>query len=372
MSLLIRRAPFVRARASTVTITATRAVTIAATAITIMLFAVAVLSGCAAIGAGGGKIGLLLPDAKTARYETFDRPYFEDRVAELGDYEVLYANADQDMSKQQEQAESLLAAGVSVLVLDPVDAEAAVSIVNAASGLGVPVISYDRLIAGGNIAYYVSFDNALVGVLQAQALVNALATGGGGGILMVNGSPTDSNAPQFEEGALSVIDSSHLHVLASYDTPDWSPDKAQEWVAGQIALYGAEIEGIYAANDGTASGAISALRGANLDPLPLVTGQDAELTAIQRIVSGDQFMTVFKDVRPQARKAAEVAVALARGEEVTSSVKIDGVPATLLLPVAVTRANIADTIVADGFWTIEQICTEDYERACVEAGLITP
>ncbi len=358
--MVIRCAPFVRARASV------------AAAIAMILLAAAVLSGCAGAGAGGGKIGLLLPDAKTARYETFDRPYFEERVAELGDYEVLYANADQDMSKQQEQAESLLAAGVSVLVLDPVDAEAAVSIVNAASGLGVPVVSYDRLIAGGDIAYYVSFDNALVGVLQAQALVNALATGGGGGILMVNGSPTDSNAPQFEEGALSVIDSSHLHVLASYDTPDWSPDKAQEWVAGQIARFGSEIEGIYAANDGTASGAISALRSANLSPLPLVTGQDAELTAIQRIVAGDQFMTVFKDIRPQARKAAEIAVALARGEKVTSSVEIDGVPSTLLLPVAVTRANIAETIVADGFWTIDQICTEDYEQACVGAGLITP
>ncbi|MDX2376809.1 substrate-binding domain-containing protein [Microbacterium sp. LRZ72] len=330
------------------------------------------LTGCVGADAGSQTIGLLLPDAKTARYESFDRPYFEERVAELGDYDVLYANADQDMGKQQEQAESLLAAGVSVLVLDPVDAEAAVSIVNAASGLGVPVVSYDRLIAGGDVAYYVSFDNDLVGVLQAQALVNALATGGDGGILMVNGSPTDSNAPQFEEGALSVIESSHLEVLASYDTPDWSPDKAQEWVSGQIARFGDRIEGVYAANDGTASGAISALRSANVSPLPLVTGQDAELAAIQRIITGDQFMTVFKDVRPQARKAAEIAVALAEGEEVSSPVHIDGVPATLLLPVAVTRANIAATIVADGFWTLDEICTENYARACADAELIAP
>lgn len=338
----------------------------------VLLLVVGMLTGCAVPAGGSDKIGLLLPDAKTARYESFDRPVFEQRVAELGDYEVLYANADQDMSKQQQQAESLLAAGISVLVLDPVDAEAAVSIVNTANSLGVPVVAYDRLISGGDIAYYVSFDNALVGVLQAQALVNALATGGGGGILMVNGSPTDSNAPQFAEGALSVINSSHLTVLASYDTPDWSPDKAQEWVAGQISRFGSQIEGVYAANDGTASGAISALRAANLSPLPLVTGQDAELAAIQRIVAGDQFMTVFKDVRPQARKAAEVAVALAEGEEVTSPVDVDGIPATLLLPVAVTRANIDQTVIADGFWTIEQICTADYERACAEAGLIAP
>ncbi|MDO8382944.1 MAG: substrate-binding domain-containing protein [Microbacterium sp.] len=337
-----------------------------------LLLLAAMLTGCNAFAGGADKIGLLLPDAKTARYESFDRPFFEQRVAELGDYEVLYANADQDMSKQQEQAESLLAAGVSVLVLDPVDAEAAVSIVNSASGMGVPVVAYDRLIAGGDIAYYVSFDNALVGVLQAQALVNALATGGTGGILMVNGSPTDSNAPQFEEGALSVINSSHLTVLASYDTPDWSPDKAQEWVAGQVARFGSQIEGVYAANDGTASGAISALRSANVDPLPLVTGQDAELTAIQRIITGDQFMTVFKDVRPQARKAAEVAVALARGEEVTSRVEVSGIPATLLMPVAVTQKNIAETVLADGFWTWDQVCTEDYAEACAVVGLVAP
>jgi D-xylose transport system substrate-binding protein len=320
--------------------------------------------------ADGGTIALLLPEAKTARYETFDRPFFEARVAELGDYDVLYGNADQDAAKQQQQAESAMAAGADVLVLDPVDANAAVSIVNAANAQDVPVISYDRLIAGGELAFYISFDNEKVGELQASAFVEAVRDAGeGDAILMVNGSPTDSNAALFRRGAHSVIDESGLRVLAEYDTPDWSPDKAQDWVAGQIAQYDDEIAGIYAANDGTAGGAVAALKAANVDPLPIVTGQDAELGALQRIVSGDQYMTVYKWIKPQAELAAEAAVALLNGEEVTGTMEIDGVPTTLLEPVAVTVDNILDTVVADGFWTVADICTPQYADACDAAGI---
>lgn len=345
----------------------------AATALTLAVTAGA--AACAPAGPGASpsgpsdSIALLLPDAKTARYETFDRPFFEARVAELGDYDVLYSNADQDAAKQQQQAESALAAGAGVLVLDAVDANAAVSIVRSANAKGVPVISYDRLIAGGDLAYYVSFDNEKVGELQAAEFVDAVEDAGGGGILMVNGSPTDSNAAQFREGAHSLIDASGLDVLAEYDTPDWSPDKAQAWVAGQIAQYGDEIVGVYAANDGTAGGAVAALKAADVDPFPVVTGQDAELTALQRIITGDQHMTVYKAIKPQAELAAEVAVALLNGEEVTAPMQVDGVPTTLLDPVAVTVDNILETVVADGFWTVEDICTPQYADACEAAGI---
>jgi len=346
-----------------------RAAIAAAVALTATAFA-----GCAPGETTGadGTIALLLPDVKTARYETFDRPYFEERVAELGDFKVLYSNADQDAAKQQQQAESALAAGAQVLVLDAVDTKAAVSIVSEASAQGVPVVSYDRLISGGDLAYFISFDNEQVGELQAMALVEGLEAAGdaGGGILMVNGSPTDSNAALFREGADAILASSGLRILAEYDTPDWSPDKAQEWVAGQIAQYGDEIAGVYAANDGTASGAISALRAAAVDPLPIVTGQDAELSALQRIVTGDQYMTVYKAIEPQAHRAAEVAVALLRSEEVTAPMEIDGTPTTLLTPVAVTIDNILETVVADGFWTVDDICTPDYRAACESAGIL--
>jgi D-xylose transport system substrate-binding protein len=316
------------------------------------------------------KIALLLPDSKTARYESFDRPIFENRVSELGDFEVMYFNADQDASKQQTQAESALAQGVSVLVLDPVDGAAAVSIVANANAQAVPVVSYDRLVLGGSLAYYVSFDNEKVGALQGESLVEALdAQNATGGILMVNGSPTDNNAGDFKSGALSTIESSTYEILAQYDTPDWSPDKAQEWVAGQLTQYSGRYSAIYAANDGTASGAVAALKAANVNPWPLVTGQDAELSGIQRIVAGEQYMTVYKAIKLEAEKAAEIAVALARGETVTGDVQFEGTPATLFEPVAVTVDNIMQTVVADGFWSVEQICTPDYAAACAAAGI---
>jgi D-xylose transport system substrate-binding protein len=345
-----------------------------ATALVIATLVGAALTGCAAGDSGGGSpgtIALLLPDAKTARYETFDRPLFEEKVAELGPYQVLYSNADGDATKQQQQAESALAAGADVLVLDAFDTQAAVSIVLSANAQDVPVISYDRLIAGGDLAYYVSFDNELVGDLQATEFVRALEEEGlgTGGVLMVNGSPTDSNAASFKQGARRVIEASGLRVLAEYDTPGWSPEKAQEWVAGQLAQYGDQIVGIYAANDGVAGGAISALKAANVTPFPVVTGQDAELPAIQRLLTGDQQMTVYKAIRPQAERAAEVAVALLEGEEVSAPLEIEGTPSTLLEPVAVTAENILDTVVADGFWTVEDICTPALAAACDAAGI---
>ncbi|GER21884.1 solute-binding protein [Zafaria cholistanensis] len=334
------------------------------------------LAGC---GNGGGdgsggeavKVGLLLPETKAARYEAFDRPMFEEKLKSLGNYEVVYSNADQDAAKQQQQAESALAAGIKVLVLDPVDAASAGGIVSSAAAQDVPVISYDRLIAGGGLGYYVSFDNEKVGMLQGSALVEELASRGkaDGRILMINGSPTDSNAAQFKKGAHSAIDASDVRVIGEFDTPDWSPDKAQSWAEGQISQHGGDIDGVYAANDGTAGGAVAALKAANADPWPVVTGQDAELSAIQRIVAGDQFMTVYKAIKPEAERAAVVADQLARGEAPQGDTTVEGTPSTLLEPVVVTRENIMDTVVADGFWTVDQICTAQYKAACTEAGI---
>jgi D-xylose transport system substrate-binding protein len=336
-----------------------------------VVVAAAGLAGCGARASADGTVALLLPEAKTARYETFDRPLFEKRIAQLGNYSVLYSNADQDAAAQKQQAESALAAGAQVLVLDPVDSKAAASIVSAARAQKVPVISYDRLIAGGGLAYYVSFDNEKVGKLQATALVEALraAGKGDGGILMVNGSPTDSNAALFRKGAHSIIDGSGLTVLNEYDTPDWSPDKAQDWVAGQIAQYGSRIVGVYAANDGVAGGSIAAFKAAGITHPPFVTGQDAELAAVQRIVAGDQYMTVYKAIKPEAYSAAQAAVDLIKGKGINAPLAADGTPTTLLNPVPVRVDDIEATIIADGFWKASDICTPAYADACVEAGI---
>ena len=328
------------------------------------------LVGCSQPTSTGPTIALLLPESRTARYEAFDRPYFEQRIAELGDYSVLYSNADQDAAKQQLQAEAALASGASVLVLNAVDSSAAVSIVVAANAQGVPVIAYDRPIDGGDLAYFISFDNERIGQLQADALVEKLtADGADGGILVVNGSPTDGNAREFKAGASKVVDGSGFEVLAQFDTPDWNSTKAQDWVAGQIALYPGQISGVYAANDGTAGGAIAALKAANIEPFPIVTGQDAELAGIQRIVSGDQYMTIYKDIPSQARLAAEIAVKLATGETVGSDLMIGGTPTALLDTQVVTVENIRKVLIDEGIYTVDQICTAEYAADCKRAGI---
>lgn len=341
-------------------------------------FVAPTLAGCASASdtatdsADVGKVAFLLPESKTTRYEAADRPYFEQRLNEIcPDCDLIYSNADGDAAKQQQQAESALAQNVEVMVLDAVDSAAAISIVAAANARGVPVIAYDRVIAHADVAYYVSFDGEAVGSLQGEALVTALTAAGkpDGNILMINGSPTDSNAADFKQGAHSVIDASSLHIIGEYDSPDWSPQKAQEWVASQVVLHGDSIDGIYAANDGTAGGAIAALKAAGVTQLPLVTGQDAEVAAIQRIISGDQYMTVYKDISTQASVAADAAFDLLRGNPLTSNSQVHGVPATLLEPVIVTKDNIMATVIADGFYTVQEICTPTYASACAAAGI---
>ena len=258
-------------------------------------------------GGGGKKIALLLPESKTTRYETFDKPLFEAAVkAACADCTVIYSNADQDAAKQQQQAESALTQGANVLVLDPVDGKAAASVVASAKASNVPVVAYDRFIEGAN--YYVSFDNATVGKLQAQTLVDVMKKNGktSGDLVMINGAPTDPNAADFKSGAHSVLDGSGYKIAAEYDTPDWSPDKAQAWMEGQIGAVKSTLVGVYAANDGTAGGAIAALKGGGVDAAPardrVRTPSSPRSSASS---SGDQAMTIYKPIKPQAAAAAK-------------------------------------------------------------------
>jgi D-xylose transport system substrate-binding protein len=329
--------------------------------------------------ANGFKIGLLLPESKTTRYETFDRPLITQKLNELcAKCEVLFQNADQDAAKQQSQAESMLTQGVKVLILDAVDVKAAGAIVNNAQSQGVPVVAYDRL-ATGPVTFYVSFDNRRVGQIQGQSLLDTISSGGDpkrGQIVMINGSPTDANAADFKAGAHSVLDGK-VNIGQEFDTPDWSPDRAQqEMDQATTALGRDKIIGVYSANDGMAGGIIASMRGSGFNaPLPPVTGQDAELAGIQRILAGDQFMTVFKSIRPEASIAAEMAIAAATGKDFTgqdTTQRNNGtrdVTSVLLNPVAVTRDNIKDTVIKEGFYTPQQICTAQFAQACTQAGI---
>ncbi|MDW5593505.1 sugar ABC transporter substrate-binding protein [Conexibacter stalactiti] len=336
-------------------------------------------------GGGGssatsGKIALLLPENQTARYESQDRPLFEAKVRELcPDCEVIYSNAEQDASQQQQQADAAITNGARVLVLDPVDGRAAAAIATRAKQSDIGVIAYDRAIENAEIDYYISFDNARVGELQATALVEKLREDGrSGDIVMINGAPTDPNAALFKRGAHSVFDTAEgIRVGKEYDTPDWTPARAQTEMEQAITALGRDgFVGVYAANDGTAGGAIAAMRSNGIDPSTRpVTGQDAELAGIQRIVAGDQYMTIYKAIKPEAENAAQLAVDLLGGNTDSNLVNqtvnngTTDVPSVILDPVSVTADNIRDTVVRDGFWTVDQICTSAYADACRRLGL---
>ncbi|MFI1419974.1 substrate-binding domain-containing protein [Streptomyces sp. NPDC020731] len=323
------------------------------------------------------KVGLLLPENQTARYEKFDKPLIEKKVKELTNNkgEVVYANAKQDASLQNQQVDTMITNKVDVLIVDAVDAKAIAGSVKKAKDAGIPIVAFDRL-AEGPIDAYTSFDNVTVGKTQGEALLEALGDKAKDGqIVMMNGSSTDPNAALFKEGAHSVLDGK-VKVGREYDTKEWKPENANANMEGAISALGKDkIVGVYSANDGMAGGIITALKAAGIDDIP-VTGQDAELAGVQRIVTGEQFMSVYKPFPQEANVAAELAVLLAQGKPLDSLAKdkVDSpttkaVPSVLVPVVSLTQENINDTVIKDGIYTVQEICTDKYKAACDKIGL---
>ncbi|MFJ5995437.1 sugar ABC transporter substrate-binding protein [Streptomyces sp. NPDC092370] len=338
------------------------------------------LAGCSDGGgeSGGGlTIGLLLPSRAVPRWEKSDRPLIEKRIKELcPDCTVVYANAENDAASQRQQMKSMITRGVAALILDVVDPKALRSSVRAARREGIPVLAYDRL-AEGPVSGFVSFDGAQVGRLQGRSLLEGMgAKADGGGVVMMNGDPSSPNAAWYEGGARSVL-RGEVRLLKSYSTLGWRTENAHDHMSAAISSLGpGRIDGVLAANDSIAAGVVSALKSARVSPLPPVTGQDADLDAVQRIVKGEQYMTVYKPFRRETEAASAMAVALARDGDldalVTTTVDSptnEDVPALLLTPTAVTRETIVPTLVRDGVYTLGQICTPKLRPACDRAGL---
>jgi D-xylose transport system substrate-binding protein len=342
------------------------------------------LSGCGTTEEPGVRlsddivVGLLLPENQAARYEQFDKPVIEERIARLTNSKgkVLYANAKHDAGLQTQQLESMIDEQVDVLIVDAVDAKAIAGAIEKADEAGIPVVAFDRL-AEGPIDGYVSFDNEQVGHIQGKALLEALGDDAESGkVVMMNGALTDPNAAMFKKGAHTELDGK-AEIGLEYDTKDWKPENAKANMDAAIATLGKDaITGVYSANDGMAGGIISALKGAGLTDLPPVTGQDAELAAVQRIVAGDQYMTVYKQYAPEAAAAAEMAILLARNMSLGAAAHTDidtptekSVPTVRIPVIALTKENIKETVVADGLYTVEQICVPEFADACAELGL---
>ncbi|WP_308402707.1 substrate-binding domain-containing protein [Streptomyces sp. AC550_RSS872] len=334
-------------------------------------------SGGSASGEDGFRVGLLLSQNVQTRWESFDKPLIEKKVTELcADCTLEYANAEGDVATQQQQVEAMINRDVEVLLLSAVNFRSLRHSVERAHDAGIPVIAYDGLVEGP-ISAHVSFDNERVGRLQGEALLRALGDRAADGqVVMMNGPQTSPTNIAFKKGALSVLQGK-VTIGKSYDTPGWSQETAHTNMDNALASLGADsIDGVYAANDGLAAGVISALKYAGIDPLPPVTGQDADLAAVQRLVLGEQYMSVYKPFKAEADAAARMAVALGRGEDITdlTDTTVDtattkNVPAVRLDPVPVTVDDIRSTVVKDGVYTLQQICTPKFAAACQKAGL---
>jgi D-xylose transport system substrate-binding protein len=324
-------------------------------------------------GSASGKVAFLMPDQASTRYELYDHPLFEKRLKQLcSGCQVLYQNANADPSKQQQQANSIITQGAKVMVIDPVDAAALSSTVNQAKSRGIKVVSYDRPFPKIQTDFYISFDNEKIGKLISSSLVDHLKKTGAadkGGILIVNGSPTDAAAGLIKKGIHEGVDPSGIKVLAEYDTPDWEPAKAQAWVSGQITRFHDQIQGVVAANDGTGGGAISAFKSAGVNPVPPVSGNDSETAAAQRIVAGTQYNTINKPIRIVASAAAEAAYKLLQGQKPKPTTTVFNTSAALFTPFVVTKANIKKQLIDSGLQKASAVCTKPYASACAALGI---
>ncbi len=311
-------------------------------------------------GSKAPRIGLSLDTLKEARWQS-DRDLFVKRAGELGaTVEVQSANGDDN--QQIRDVESLLTSGVDALVIVPHDGVAMARAVEMAHKVGVPVISYDRLIRDSDVDLYLSFDNVKVGELQAKYVVNKLP-GGKGRIVRVYGSPTDNNAKLFKQGQDNILNplikKGDIKVVREDWAEDWKPDNAKRIVNAAITDTGGKFDAVLASADGVAGGAIQALSEAGLAGKIIVTGQDAELAALQRIAQGTQSMSIYKPLKILATQGAEAAVDLATGKPIiatrtTNNGKIE-VPSKLNDIYVAEKSNLVPLVIKDGFQKYDEV-----------------
>ena len=366
-----------------------RRATVPAVGLVLLGMALSACSSTASEGGGGsgsagsddGKttVAQFLPHTQAIRFKTIDAPEFEKAVKEsCSDCGVILQNAEGDAGNEQRQMEAAIGEGVDAMVVDPVDGQALAGVVNSARQKGIPVISYDALIQDVPLDYYVSFDNVVVGQQIATSLVDQMKALGTTDkcLVVIKGDAKDNNASVFWSGSQPVIEDAGLDICFETNTPAWSAENAQREMDQAITKIGKDnIGGVYSMNDSMAAGIVASLKGAGVDLSKVpVTGQDGDTAAIQRILVGEQYMTVWKDTFALARTAAEVALQLARGEDPDGGQTVDNgsgedIGATLLPPSVVTKDNIADTVIKSGFIKVADLCTGPYADACAEAGI---
>jgi D-xylose transport system substrate-binding protein len=303
-------------------------------------------------------IGFSMDTLKEERWQR-DKALVEARAAEVGArVDVQVANGDDAV--QTKQCDNMLTMGVDVLIVAPHNGDIAASIVERAHAAGVPVISYDRLIKNSEPDLYVSHQVVRMGEMQGQYALQHVPKGN---YVLIGGAPTDNNAKLLRDGQMNAlkpaVDRGDIKIISDQFAKEWKPEEAQRLTEDALTRTKNDIQAVVASNDGTAGGAISALDVAGLTGKVLVTGQDAQLDAIQRIASGKQTMTIYKPIKPLADSAVDSAVKLARGEALNAPDKINNgkidVPSILQEPQAVDKANLMTTVVKDGYHKMEDV-----------------
>ncbi|MGB2624841.1 MAG: substrate-binding domain-containing protein [Candidatus Acidiferrum sp.] len=304
------------------------------------------------------KIGYLMDSLKVERWQT-DLSIFQERAKELG-AQVLVETAEGDDALQFQQSQKLMDEGVKVLVLVAHDTNKAARIVSAANARHIPVLCYERPVRNSDVSLFIGTNPEEIGELQASFLARLAPTGN---YVLIGGSPADSNAQLLRVGQLRVlkplVDNGNIKIVSDSWAKDWDPTAAYEIMSNAIGLTNGDITAVVASNDGTAGGAIQALTEHKLAGKVLVSGQDGDLAAIIRILSGTQTMTIYKPLKLQARLAAEAAVNLAAGTPIRNATSIPNgtrmVQAIFLTPVVVTKNNVMQTVIKDGFQNLETI-----------------
>jgi len=329
-------------------------------------------SGCGKKStANNGKVGLLMDTYNLDRWKR-DADFFTGKSDSLG-MQVLRAVADGDQDRQNKQADDFLTQGVNVLTVISQNLNTAGRIIKSAHEKNVPVISYDRLILNCDVDIYITFDNEQVGYLQAKGILEKIPTGN---YILLGGAASDNNAKLVRAGQLRAIEEfekktgNKINILADPYLDNWDRDEARRRISTLLTKFKAEgkqVDAIIASNDATAGGVIAALMAEHSAGKIAVSGQDAELAACQRVVEGLQTVTVYKPVRQLATVAAEVASLLAKKEKPEDIIKklgfkvnyIDNgykkVPSILLDPVFVTKENMQQTVVKDGWHPLEKV-----------------
>ncbi|MFC8681601.1 substrate-binding domain-containing protein [Microbacterium ureisolvens] len=351
------------------------------------LLAVAALTGAAAVllagcaggngdGGDGGDAGgdaagracVILPDAESSnRWEDFDRKYLQEGLESAG-FETDIQNAQGDVNKYSTIADQQLTKGCGVMLL--VDYQgAAEGVAEKAKAEGIPVIAYDRPFTGAD--YYVSFDNVEVGRLEGQTVLDGLEAAGKdpatAKVVYMGGDPTDGNAAMFKEGAVEVMEGAGI-VAAAEPPGVWDQEKSATNFEQALTSLGGTVDGVWSANDANAAGVISILQKNNLTGVAL-SGQDAQVGALQYILLGWQTATVYKPVKLEAEAAVEVAVALLQGETPSADQELeDGTPYIAVTPQLVGPEEVGDVIAA-GDASYDDVCTADVVAKCDEYGI---